>query len=497
MPELRREPARWPSSVPERLILLGTFSWFVRLLLGKGETSDEGEHAHVAYLIGKLRLTPGRDFFQHHQPMLWDLLAPYYRLGGTGLGIFVYGRVLVVLCAIISVISLRTMSREWAGGRPMPLRGWGGVMLLAVLSCILSKVLVIRPEALSLALSFASFALWSLPARPQRDALAGALLGLAVYASPRFAIVAPLFAVLPGDGATWRFALGRLLRLGAGTVAAFFAYAFATGHSLHEIAYNSGFSALLQRVGPPAFLYLDRLGEAAFVGIMFMALLIVPSRWKEESALGAVLLGVTGLSVLGGWPHLYEQNFVTVVFCMTVAATRLESCFGIPTPTPFAVVSALFAFGVTLTMGVELASGDSLRERTALRAMLGETLRPGDTVILRAENHPVTAIDGSYYAIPLVDGPDRTCEAVRAGRRHWDLPACDYERDVLEQRPVLVDRHLVVFLKDKEEKQETNDEKDEAFLRAFDQEYARLTDLIYVRRDRKSDFAGLEMHAGL
>ena len=92
-------------------------AWAGFLLLQSGSSWDETEHAHVAWLIGHEHLRPIDDFFQHHLPVMWSVLAVYYRLGFGGPWVILYGRVLVVLCAIAVFRTLRELP-TWFGGRP-------------------------------------------------------------------------------------------------------------------------------------------------------------------------------------------------------------------------------------------------------------------------------------------------------------------------------------------------------------------------------------------
>ena len=72
------------------------------------------EHCHVAWLIGHEHQKPIRDFFQHHQPLFWDVLQLYFRMGADGPEVLYFGRVLVVLCAGLSVLAVFLLARRLA-----------------------------------------------------------------------------------------------------------------------------------------------------------------------------------------------------------------------------------------------------------------------------------------------------------------------------------------------------------------------------------------------
>ena len=59
------------------LTLLGII-FIVGMIFGSALTHDEIEHAHAGWLVYK-GLIPFTDFFQHHNPVLWIILAPLFK----------------------------------------------------------------------------------------------------------------------------------------------------------------------------------------------------------------------------------------------------------------------------------------------------------------------------------------------------------------------------------------------------------------------------------
>ena len=80
-------------------------SWAVFLGVQSGQPTDETEHCHVAWLIGHEHQQPIRDFCQHHQPPLWDILQLYFHLVADGPEILYFGRALVLICTGLSVLA--------------------------------------------------------------------------------------------------------------------------------------------------------------------------------------------------------------------------------------------------------------------------------------------------------------------------------------------------------------------------------------------------------
>jgi len=172
-------------------------AWLVYLLLQTGAPWDEAEHAHVAWLLSQGK-RPLVDFFQHHQPLLWTLLSPYYRLGFEGAGVLLWGRVLVVCCALATVFSLRRLGH------------WTGVALWIFLTLLMPDLFVTRPETISTGLILVGLAIWAGPTTSTLSVvLAGAAAGAAVYASPRFLLLGGFFCVA---GASDAHALGLSVR---------------------------------------------------------------------------------------------------------------------------------------------------------------------------------------------------------------------------------------------------------------------------------------------
>jgi hypothetical protein len=172
------------------LLVVVAVAWLLFLFFQRGNPWDESEHGHVAWLISQGQ-KPLEDFFQHHQPLLWSLLALYYRAGFSGAGVLIWGRLLVLLAAGISIAALFALGRD--ASNSFRVRQCLGCAVFVALTVMLNELFVIRPETIAAALLLGGLAVWT----RQRDALSAAVSGmlaaLAVYASPRMVLLGGFF----------------------------------------------------------------------------------------------------------------------------------------------------------------------------------------------------------------------------------------------------------------------------------------------------------------
>ena len=138
---------------------LSVLFWCCYLFLQGGDWWNETEHCNTAWMIGKMGLHPFTDFFQHHSPMLWDILSLFYKLGGQDVGILFFGRGFVVLCALCCAYSLwRVNERNSFSEKGVPFTLC--LILFVSYTVGLETLFVIRPETLSVALGALSLAAW-------------------------------------------------------------------------------------------------------------------------------------------------------------------------------------------------------------------------------------------------------------------------------------------------------------------------------------------------
>lgn len=451
-----RQPAVLRRMRLELMGLYGLFlcAWAVYTLVQLGEPFDEAEHCHVAWLMGKLGLQPFRDFFQHHQRVLWDLLRPYFAFGGDGVEVLYFGRILVLLCATLCTLGLSLFARRTAQQADLPSPSPPvnlGVFLIGTAAFCFPELFVIRPETVSAACVVLSVWCWSLKARSTfvpKELLAGALWGLAVYASPRYLLFGGAYLLLPYDDhkafdLEWR----RLLPLFLGAALATVLYSAVVGVSWSELSFNLVFSAKLQRIGTGSHRWIWGIGPvfgAASLGLSLVLAALLPASDRPKYGL---MLGYSGVILVMAFVvsghYQYTQNFFVPIIWLAVvwawAGVRIRWEWK-------GVVSGIFlcalAMALVIAPGIGLRRlseqgmlADNVAQRRAVLKMLG----PDDRVLLRASLHPICALDLSYYGMPIVDSRNRLCQAVRSVEDDWDLPECDYLKDIAKQLPAVLD----------------------------------------------------------
>jgi hypothetical protein len=418
--------------------------WLAYLFCQKGSLWDESEHAHIAWLMSQGK-RPIDDFFEHHQPLLWHLLSVYYRVGFTGAGVLVWGRVIVVLCAITSVAALFHLGRT-SQGTFINLAGIGGAAFLAGLTVLLPELFVSRPETLSTAFMLVSMALWAASPASQtpRVLAAGVLAGAACYASPRFLLLGGFFFLCGVNGVRrWG-----LLVLGGFIFVA--AYTVLSGFSLENVLFNLRFSAFLQSVGdtshsdPVPWML---LGEGLAGSMLSLVVTVDPSfRTRGVLLVGNLVAIFIGCHVMAG-KFQYEQAYAPFISSIAIVATLLLARFkSFPRGAQAAVP---FLGGVALLGSVNEAChwkpspfDFPLFEELRAKNVLAALVPPGRTVLVFAPAHPIAVEDTSYYSMPLADSQNRLCLTVQGFRSSHVLPRCDFFQDIRRARPYLLDSRI-------------------------------------------------------
>ncbi len=267
--------------------------------------TDELEHLHASLLVARGNL-PFRDFFEHHGPLFWAALAPIVDAPHDPADKALAGRIFV---SIFWLCALLLAARPRRGASPY--EGALAAAWLAAFTAFAQKSLEIRPDVPAMLLVLAAAYALSRPARAAGP-LAGALLGLALWCTPK--------AVFPAAGmllaAAWRRAgekggarfLGETALAAAAVLAAGVAY-FAARGGLSRLwsyyfLYNAGFPgarvAWAATVKPS--LTTDPLMWA--VGIIGLR------RWRERpEEAGALAFALAGLAVT---PSAYPQHLLFV-----------------------------------------------------------------------------------------------------------------------------------------------------------------------------------------
>jgi hypothetical protein len=122
------------------------------LSINRAFWDDEIEHVHAAWYVHNGQV-PFRDFFEHHHPLLWFLLAPLLSLLGEGLAVLAAARLLMLLmAAAIAWLTWRIARR--AGGDAE-----AGLLAVAILFAnfmFMPCVMEVRPDVPMLLLALAA-----------------------------------------------------------------------------------------------------------------------------------------------------------------------------------------------------------------------------------------------------------------------------------------------------------------------------------------------------
>jgi hypothetical protein len=439
------------------------FFWAVFLGVQSGLATDETEHCHIAWLIGHENQQPIRDFFQHHQPLLWDVLQLYFRLGADGPEVLYFGRALVLVCSGLSVLAVCLLAWRLAvrddPESPVPwIAGTLSLFPLIIFSLIFCKTLVIRPEIISTPLCLFSWVFWLRGAngRPPKHAiaqalLAGALGGAAVYTSPRFIFLAPGYLLLPADGSRlFERDLRRLLALGAGAAAFVIFYAVLMSHPLSEIALNLEFAYALRPVGDG---YYDSAVPLSTLMLVFSLLLVFLCAYATDRAKKRLLVqSIYGLCLLevvliADWPYMHEHHFLFPALWLGVMTATVAVDFRPNSRPPIRALVKYASVGAVLLCILNLASDvvrtETIVDRVKLKKLILARINKHDRVLFGAAFHPICALDASYYNNPIGDSPGRLVTAVRRAQAKRPLPDCDYVADIRTNRPAVVDLAVV------------------------------------------------------
>ena len=423
------------------LLVVVAVAWLLFLFFQRGNPWDESEHGHVAWLISQGQ-KPLEDFFQHHQPLLWSLLALYYRAGFSGAGVLIWGRLLVLLAAGISIAALFALGRD--ASNSFRVRQCLGCAVFVALTVMLNELFVIRPETIAAALLLGGLAVWT----RQRDALSAAVSGmfaaLAVYASPRMVLLGGFF-LLMGTQTVRRWLL--FVAAGLGTVGV---YTLASGFSLSKILFNLRFSSYLQSIGDGPAGMSARFWVAVALCVCVPLLMLaanLPGPYRRRGALfvGYALMVFVACHISAGL-FRYQQAYAPFVLSVAIAAAWIGGRVRLTVRPQMAlapVVVALLWFPVGKSVRMMRPRFDflaSVRARNRVAALVP----PGETVLLYTRDSPITVRDASYYGIPMWDGQDRLCRAVRGFQTRSDfrLPPCDFFETLQSTKPYLTETDI-------------------------------------------------------
>ena len=160
--------------IASSLLMIWFMFQMVRLAIFKYYTIDEFQYAHASWLVSKGNV-PFRDFFDHHFPLIYQLLAlPFCYLDNNPANT-IYLRIIMILFVLIIVISIYIINAksDYLSGIIAPL------LLLAV-ATFSGRATEIRPDTVAFSLFIAAIALLYFIKKP---ASKGFLVGLLIIFS--------------------------------------------------------------------------------------------------------------------------------------------------------------------------------------------------------------------------------------------------------------------------------------------------------------------------
>ncbi|HSE95035.1 MAG TPA: glycosyltransferase family 39 protein, partial [Methylomirabilota bacterium] len=138
---------------------------------------DESEHLHAAWLVGDGRV-PFLDFWDHHAPLFFYLLAPVTRWAWDSPNIYFVARALMAGTSGVALYLVYRLARRLSAPAAL-----GAVLLLAVLPRFVDQTTEVRPDVPALLAwlgTLLALVRWRESARPGWLWLAGLVLGGAV-----------------------------------------------------------------------------------------------------------------------------------------------------------------------------------------------------------------------------------------------------------------------------------------------------------------------------
>ena len=321
------------------VVLTAIFAWRLSLSRQMRFGPDEMEHLHAAWSVSQGSV-PYRDFFEHHPPALYAVLAPAFHLIDVSTSFaqawtfMCVARVAFWLLALAATALAYTLGRLWRG----TLAGVLGAVLLASGALFVDRTTELRPDGPGLVLLLLAAVAWvaadrvpPTAAARRRFLLSGVCLGLGLLFTQKQLFVWPAFGLAALHRIVFitprRRAIGDALLFAAGVALplALIALVYLRLGALRELVYYT----FLLNVGwkthaSPLNMLLHAVAEAPHLwsfGLVGLSGLIASRRRLGDAcdvlmaslAAGALL----GLALL---PISYRQYYLLIVAPLAVIA---------------------------------------------------------------------------------------------------------------------------------------------------------------------------------
>ncbi|MBN2345877.1 MAG: glycosyltransferase family 39 protein [Candidatus Aminicenantes bacterium] len=291
--------------------------------------TDEIEHLHASWMVGQGR-APYRDFFEHHHPLLWFLLAPLVPFLGWGAAVLAASRLLMLLLAA-GIAWLTWRIARLAGGGVEA--GFLAVSLLFANFMFLPCVMEVRPDVPMVFLALAAverLLVFREDGKPGRLLAAAFLAALSFLFLQKAAFLSPAAALLlVAWGRRGRIAPGLLLKAIAVfllPLLLFLAWMLAAGVFSDYLLCNW----LLNAGRRAAFSAWAGIGRLALFNVAFWLLLPWALPWalrprQRPSAAVVALLGLSALLALCLLPNPADRHFLLCLPLLSVSVALFVS----------------------------------------------------------------------------------------------------------------------------------------------------------------------------
>ncbi len=182
-------PGRWRRRTGVAIVVVAALAVMATMCLGRRPDWDETEHIHSAWLMSQHQL-PFRDFWEHHSPLLWMLLAPLVGALRPSPVVCDLARVLSLLVSAGACFLAVRLAQRLHASRALVLMVivlWAGVIEPG-------ELYNLRPDLFANVCALAALVVMTGSRTNRRVLASGALLGLGAAFTPKYL---PLVAVLP------------------------------------------------------------------------------------------------------------------------------------------------------------------------------------------------------------------------------------------------------------------------------------------------------------
>lgn len=425
---------------------------------------DEAEYLHAGYLLHDGQRVY-RDFFEHHSPLLFQLLAPLV----PGVATFTVDDVGDYIGRARTVMSLLgLLCLGVAGWLAWRISRWPGAPLVVMAPLLVAPatwlrgLTDVRNDVPSLMLFWggAALLLHQWPTARRQAICSGIGIGLA-FASALWNPKWPLVSLFLGGVylfRVWRSWKSRTLAWALAPAAALVAITLGAIRSAstftdyinftfrYSMSLGDWFAGLNQpffdnplKFCPPAFKGLwPILAAVVIIALLLRGRLDAVQRWQLGAVAALAALAALEVRFVAPYPNLWAQFFMMWCFTMAVVYATAAGMLIELVPRPardgvgIAVIVAVAA--VVMVFVAPRMRAQPLTAETyypTMTHMLAE-LRPADTVWLGVGNHPIAARDAHYYWFGFNEHVAHILETQQRGQapaflpklQELDLPPC-------------------------------------------------------------------------